>query len=156
MDATLIHDNAHLRFAGVTTASVEPDGVGGSLLVLRDSLGRILAGPELPRVSLAVVPAAGWPCDTCRTDYKAQAPIWREVEQSFYETMRDCVPPEALGQGLPGFMVGEPFDHLPSGEAVHLTLVHARLDGQNRYFARHLPRRSLRAPVEQLLNHLRR
>lgn len=120
--------------------------------------------PENPRRScylernapaVTIEGATGWPCNDCGADYKAGASTWREVDQSFYETMRDCVPPEALGQGLPGFMVSEPYDHNEAG-AVHLVLVHWPRGPRPRYFARYLPRRAVREPAAALLNHLRR
>lgn len=84
-----------------------------------------------------ILPATGWACDDCRDDYRAGLPVWREVSADFYEQMRDVLPPLPLGQGLPGFMVGEPFTHDRAGIAIHLTLVPAGA-APRRYFARYL------------------
>jgi hypothetical protein len=99
------------------------------------------------RDAAGALPATGWPCDDCSADYHLGANVWREVSADFYDQMRGVVPPVELGQGLPGFMVGEPFTHNNDGHAVHLALVHVGDHGTNRFFARYLPRRAVREPI---------
>ena len=90
--------------------------------------------PKTPPAStvLRILPSAPWAYPEMEADFRAAAPVWREVTEEFYDQAQQCLPPIS---GQLGWMVSEPLTHGSRG-AVCAGFVHA----SGRYFGRYVAR----------------
>lgn len=92
---------------------------------------------------MTIEPANGWAHNDITADYKNGRPVWREVNESFYHEMLNCMPPLCYSGGR--FMIGEPYSDT-ANDVIYCALAHV---GQ-RYFGRLLPRKQFFVETDKL------